>query len=330
MGEKPHQHHEHCDHNHSHNHDHNHSHDHDHGHHHHHEVKNFNKIFFIGISLNTIFVIVEVLYGVWSNSLALIADAGHNLSDVFGLALAWLAFWFSKKKPSEKFTYGYRRSSILSALANAMLLLIAVGAIAWEALRRFQSISEVQSQTVMLVSFIGILINGFTAYLFMADQKHDLNLKGAYLHMLADALISAGVLISGFIIFKTQADWIDPLISIVISLIIVYGTWSMLTHSFRLALDAVPENINYSSVKKYFTEIKGIEQVHDLHIWALSTTETALTVHLILPLQLHGDAFLARIHQDLKTQFKINHATIQLEVGDVSIFDCALKSDDVI
>lgn len=313
----------------SHNHSHSHSHGHSHGHSHA-APKNFDKAFAIGIILNLAFVVTEATYGFIANSLALIADAGHNLSDVIGLILAWGAVWLSRKKPSQRFTYGLRRSSILSALLNAALLLLAVGGIAWEALRRFWHPTEVQSAVVMAVAGIGILINGFTALLFMSGRKHDMNIRGAYLHMVADALVSVGVVISGFVILQTQWFWIDPAISIGISAIITLGTWGLLKESVNLALDAVPNDIQLGDVREYFTQLPGVREVHDLHVWAMSTTETALTVHLVMSKDDHQDAFLAKVSKELKENFRIDHPTIQIESGDTASFECALKPDEVV
>jgi cobalt-zinc-cadmium efflux system protein len=303
---------------HSHNHGHNHSHSHAHGHAHSHAVpKTFDRAFAIGIVLNLVFVIAEATYGFSANSLALVADAGHNLSDVVGLVLAWGAVWLSRKKPSNRYTYGLRRTSILSALLNAVLLLIAVGGITWEALRRFWSPAEIQTGTVMAVAFVGILINGFTALLFMSGRKNDINIRGAYLHMTADALVSVGVVL-------------DPAISIAIAIIITAGTWSLLKDSVNMSLDAVPNGIHLPEVRQYFAELEGITEVHDLHIWAMSTTENALTVHLVMDKQHHTDSFLAKITKDLKENFKIDHPTIQVESGDLESFNCAQKPDEVV
>lgn len=315
----------------SHSHNHSHSHGHSHGHAHSHAApKNFDRAFAIGIVLNLAFVFTEATYGFIANSLALMADAGHNLSDVVGLVLAWGAVWLSRKKPSIRYTYGLRRSSILSALLNAVLLLIAVGGITWEAIRRFWSPAEVQTGTVMAVAFVGILINGLTAFLFMSGRKDDINIRGAYLHMAADALVSVGVVIAGFIIQQTQWLWIDPAISIVIALIITIGTWGLLKESLNLAMDAVPNGIHLPDVRTYLSQLTGVLEVHDLHIWAMSTTENALTVHLVMDKEHHTDSFLAKVTRELKENFKIDHPTIQVESGDLENFNCALKPDEVV
>ncbi|RYZ64497.1 MAG: cation transporter [Proteobacteria bacterium] len=312
---------------------HNHSHAHGHGHSHGHAhapPKNFNKAFAIGIVLNLGFVIIEAAYGFVANSLALIADAGHNLSDVIGLVLAWGAVWLSTRKPSQKYTYGLRRSSILSALLNAVLLLVAVGGITWEAVRRFWQPAQIETGTVMVVAFIGIIINGLTAVLFASGRKEDLNIRGAYLHMAADALVSLGVVIAAFIIQQTNWLWMDPSISIAISVIITIGTWGLLRDSVSLAMDGVPTGVNIQNVRDYFTRSEGVLELHDLHIWAMSTTETALTVHLVMAPHTGTDSFLAKVCGDLKTKFKIDHPTIQIESGDLASFEGALKPDEVV
>lgn len=315
----------------SHSHSHSHSHGHSHGHAHSHAgPRDYNKAFAIGIFLNLGFVAVEASYGFIAKSLALVADAGHNLSDVIGLVLAWAAVWLSRRKPSNRFTYGLRRSSILSALLNAVLLLIAVGGIAWEAIRRFWSPTPVETGVVMGVAFVGIIINGLTALLFMSGRKSDLNIRGAYMHMAADALVSVGVVFAGLIIKYTDWLWIDPAISLVIVLVITVGTWGLLKDSLNLAMDAVPSNIHLPDVKEYFSKLDGVLEVHDLHVWAMSTTETALTVHLVMKKDFHSDAFLAKITKELKVNFQIDHPTVQIEAGDLSTFECALKPDEVV
>ncbi|HEY8271598.1 MAG TPA: cation diffusion facilitator family transporter [Pseudobdellovibrionaceae bacterium] len=314
-------------------HAHSHSHAHSHGQSHAHShaaPRNFDKAFAIGIFLNLIFVIAEAGYGLVSKSLALVADASHNFSDVVGLVLAWAALWLSRKKPSARFTYGLRRSSILAALTNAVLLLIAVGGITWEALRRLWEPTPIQTETVMVVACVGILINGVTAYFFMSGRKEDINIRGAYLHMATDALVSVGVVVAGFLIQQTQWLWVDPAISIFIALIITVGTWDLLKESVNMAMDAVPAGIHLIRVREYFTGIQGVQEVHDLHVWPMSTTETALTVHLVMPKELQTDELLAKISKDLKENFKIDHPTIQIESGDSTHFECALKPDEVV
>ncbi len=318
-----------------HNHTHNHSSqcNHDHGQHHHghhhHAPKNYNKAFTIGVGLNFIFVCVEAFYGYWSHSLALMADAGHNLSDVAGLLVAWIAFWLAGKKPTEKYTFGLKKSSILSALFNAVFLLIAVGIITWEAVHRIFRPDVIESKTVMIVAAIGIVINGLTALLFFRDKDDDLNIRGAYLHMAADALISLGVVISAVIISYTSWFWLDPVVSLIISLVIIYGTWDLLRHSVNLSMDAVPEEIDLPEVKKYLSSLEDVCDVHDLHIWAMSTTENALSAHLTVKKNTLDNKKLAMISSHLKKNFKIHHPTIQIELYDEH-FECHLKPEDVI
>ena len=310
--------------------DHNHGHS-SHEHHkgHSHGPANYNTAFAVGITLNLGFVIIESFYGYISNSLALMADAGHNLSDVLGLLLAWGATYLATKKPSKKYTYGFRSTSILAALTNAIFLLVAVGGIAWEAIQRFNSQQQVGTTTVMVVAGIGVLINGITAFLFMSGRKKDLNLKGAYLHMLSDAAVSVGVVIAALIISFTGLTWIDPLVSLIISIVIVAGTWGLLRDSVRLALHAVPENINREKVILYLKELSSVNEVHDLHIWAMSTTETALTAHLIIKNGHPGDLFLKKLRHDLQHDFGINHVTVQIELGDTNE-KCEMAPDEVV
>ncbi len=317
----------HLDHKHDHHcneHHHDHSHD-----HHHHGPKNYNSIFFFGIILNFSFVIVEFLFGFFSNSLALMADAGHNLSDVAGLILAWGAFWLAKRKPSTRFTFGLRKSSILSALFNAILLLVAIGIIIWEAIHRFFIPTEVQSTTMIIVATIGIVINAGTAMLFMKDRDHDINIKGAYLHMMADALISLGVVLAGFAIKFTGYQWIDPVTTLIICAIIIVGTWGLLKDSIIMSMDAVPENIDPEKIRQYFEKLPGVEEVHDLHIWAMSTTENALTVHLVVKENINQNKLLKTINHELVDHQKIHHPTIQIEQFD-NEFVCSFKADDVV
>ncbi len=320
-------HHEHDHHDHDHEHDH-HDHDHHHGHHHH-APKNYNTAFVLGISLNLIFVIVEGLYGYWSQSLALVADAGHNLSDVAGLLMAWIAFWLAGKKPTRHFTFGLRKSSVLAALFNAVFLLIAVGIILWEAVHRLMTPNLIESKTVMIVAAIGIVINAATALLFFKDKNDDINLKGAYLHMAADALISFGVVISAVVISYTGLNWIDPAVSILISLIIIWGTWDLLKNSVKLSMDAVPENVDPVAVKAYLEGLTDVREVHDLHIWAMSTTETALTAHLTMNQLTLDNKKLVEITKELKKSFKIHHPTLQVELFEEN-FECHLKPEDVL
>lgn len=288
------------------------------GHHHghHHPPSNFNRAFAIGTALNIVFVVIEAGFGFLTQSLALLADAGHNLSDVLGLLLAWGASFLAQRPPTRRFTYGLRRSSILAALLNAMILLVAMGGIAWEAIRRFANPSSVPGTTIIIVAAIGVVINTITALLFIRGREEDLNLRGAFLHMAADALVSLGVVLAGVAILLTDWLWFDSAVSLIIVAVIFVGTWQLLRDSVSLALDAVPGAIEPQAVRTYLAERPGVERVHDLHIWAMSTTETALTAHLVMPNGYPGDEFLSETAQDLHDNFKIEHATLQVETGD--------------
>jgi cobalt-zinc-cadmium efflux system protein len=329
MSEQSHHSHDHADHDHGgHDHDHNHGHSHG-GHGHSHAPASFDRAFLIGIALNTGFVIAEAAYGFIANSLALLADAGHNLSDVLGLLLAWVAASLAKRRPSARFTYGMKRTPILASLANAMLLLVASGAIVLEAVRRFSDPAPVAEATVIWVALVGIVINGVTALGFMAGRKNDLNIRGAFLHMVADAVVSLGVVVSGVVILYTGWLWLDPAVSIVIALVIVAGTWSLLKESINLSLDAVPERIDRRAIERYLSGLPGVSEVHDLHIWAMSTTEVALTAHLVRPGATLDDGLLARACTDLSTRFGIGHATLQIESGDPA-HPCILAPSEVV
>lgn len=297
-----------------HSHDHADDHAHGHGSHgHSHAPADFGQAFLIGIILNTGFVIVEAAYGWISGSMALIADAGHNLSDVLALLLAWGASIAAKKPPTQRFTYGYKSSTILAALANAGLLLVAIGAIAFETIQRIAEPAPVEGMTMVIVAGIGILINTGTALLFLRGRKHDINIRGAFLHMAADALVSVGVVLAGIAILMTNALWIDPLVSILIVAVIAWGTWGLLKDSVAMSLLGVPKGISESAVRGYLAGLEGVKEIHDLHIWPMSTTETALTAHLVMPGPHPGDAFLREIASELKHHHRINHATIQIE-----------------
>jgi cobalt-zinc-cadmium efflux system protein len=286
---------------------------------HHHAPSNYGWAFGIGIGLNTLFVVSEAVYGLLGNSLALLADAGHNLSDVLGLVIAWVAVWLGKKVPTEKRTYGLRRSSIMAALFNAIFLLIAVGAIAWEAIQRFNSPAPVTGKTVIIVAIIGIIINAVTAFLFMSGRKGDLNIRGAFLHMAADAAVSLGVVIAGLVIIWTGWQWLDPVVSLIIAVVILIGTWGLLRDSMNLSLDAVPEGIEVAKIKEYLHALPFVIEVHDLHVWGMSTTEAALTVHLVRSEIDDNDTLLQRTCKELHDKFGIEHATIQIEKGT---FNC--------
>lgn len=300
---------------HDHHHEHSHAHDHSHGHAgHSHAPDNFGAAFAIGAGLNTAFVIAELIFGYAANSLALISDAVHNLSDVIALLLAWGAAWLAQKQPTQRHTYGYRRASILAALFNAGLLLVAVGGIVVEAVNRFAAPAPVAGWTVVVVAAIGVLINGGTALLFMRGRHGDLNVRGAYLHMAADAGVSLGVVVAALIIMLTGWLWLDPAISLVIAAVVFWSGWGLARDSVNLALDGVPRGIELAQVRDYLAGLDGVSDVHDLHIWAMSTNETALTAHLVRPGGA-DDAFLHRVCEELSHRFNIHHATLQVEAG---------------
>jgi len=286
-------------------------------HHHDHGPVNFQRAFLIGIVLNVTFVVVETVFGFLAGSMALLADAGHNLSDVLSLAVAWGANYLAGLPPSQRRTYGLRRSTILGSLLNAVVLLLAIGAIAWESFKRLGNPAPVAEVDVIVVASVGVVINTLTALLFMSGRKKDLNVKGAFLHMAADAGVSAGVVATGFAVMATGYQWIDPLTSLAIVVVIAVSTWGLLKDSLNLALDAVPEGIDPAKVQQYLQELPGVTEVHDLHIWAMSTTEAALTAHLLIPEDHGGDALLVRIGRELHDEFGIEHATIQIERGDI-------------
>lgn len=285
----------------------------------------FGTAFAIGVTLNLLLVALQIVFGVFAHSLALIADAGHNLGDVLGLVLAWVASALSRRAPTERRTYGLRSSSILAALFNAILLLVAVGAIAWEAIRRFGMRVEVAAPTVIWIASIGIVINGVTALLFLSGRKHDLNIRAAFMHMAADAAISLGVVLAGFAILVTNQHWIDPAASLAISLIIIWGTWGLLRDSMNLALQAVPRGIEVRAVRKYLASLPHVTAVHDLHIWPMSTTETALTAHLVRDIDDCDCSVLRQAARDLHEQFQIHHTTLQFETLD---HECNLAPEE--
>lgn len=302
-----------------------HGHDHAHGHHHHHHAPaaGHSRAFAIAVSLNVVIVVVQAVYGVLAQSTALLADAGHNLSDVLGLLLAWGAAWLATRRPSARFTFGFGSSSILASLANAALLLIASGAILAQAINRLLHPAPVAGLDVFVVATVGIVVNGISAWLFMRGQKDDLNVRGAFLHMAGDAAVSAGVAASGLLILATGWSWIDPLMSIAVVLMIVYATWGLLRESVRLALAAVPANVDIVRVRAFLAQQEGVVDVHDLHVWALSTTGCALTAHLVMPAGHPGDAALDRIVESLNARFGMRHATLQVDLG-TSEHRCAL------
>jgi cobalt-zinc-cadmium efflux system protein len=282
--------------------------------------------FAIGVVLNSVFVVAELFFGYAAQSLALISDAIHNLSDVMALLLAWGALWLSQRLPTDRHTYGYRRASILAALANAALLLIVVGGIAVEAIDRLRAPAEVASFTVLWVAALGIVINGATALLFMRGRHDDLNIRGAYLHMAADAGVSFGVVLAAALTVATGWSWIDPVVSLGIAAVVLISGWDLARDSVNLALDAVPRDIALHDVREYLVALEGVSEVHDLHIWAMSTNETALTAHLVRP-DGSDDAFLHRVCEGLSHRFKINHATLQIEADGCA---CKLAPADVV
>jgi cobalt-zinc-cadmium efflux system protein len=331
--------HDHDGHDHSHGHDHDHERDHDHEHDHDHSHShggmghahvpaNFGPAFAIGVALNVSYVIIEVLFGFWSNSVALLADAGHNLGDVLGLVVAWIALVLVKRAPSARFTYGLRGSSILAALFNAVFLLLTVGAISWEAIQRLGNPEPVSGGTVMIVAAIGIVVNGVTAYLFASGREGDLNIRGAFLHMAADALVSVGVVLAGLLIMLTGWLWLDPIVSLAINVVIVWGTWGLLRDSVGMSMAAVPPHIDPAEVRSLLEQRPDVASLHDLHIWPMSTTEIALTCHLVMPGGHPGDAFIHGLAEELSVRFRINHATLQIEVDQH--LACVLAPDDVV
>ena len=289
---------------------------------------NHNRAFALGVALNAGFVAVEAGYGIASGSMALVADAGHNLSDVLGLLIAWGATVLAARPPTARFTYGYKSSSILAALANAALLMVAIGAILVETLHRFIEPAPVAGGTVMAVAAVGIVINTLTALMFMRGRKHDLNIRGAFLHMAADAAVSAAVVIAGLLILQTGALWIDPATSLMILAVIGWSTWGLLISALKLGLLGVPEGIDHAAVRGFLVEQRGVSAVHDLHIWPMSTTETAMTAHLVMPGGYPGDAFLHGLTHDLAHDFSIGHATLQVETGEGT--ECAFHAEEVV
>ena len=292
------------------------AHSHHHGHSHGHAPQDFGTAFAVGIALNLGFVVVEAAYGFWANSMALLADAGHNLSDVLGLAIAWGAAILAKWPPSRRFSYGLRGASILAALANALILLIAVGFIVYNAVIRLIVPDFVEGDTVAAVAAVGILINGVTAWMFARGRRSDLNIRGAYLHMVADALVSAGVVVAGIGIAVTGWLWIDPAASLIVAALIFLSTADMLRESLTLALAGVPSGIDPEAVEAHLESLPGVERIHDLHIWPMSTTESALTAHLVMPGGFPGDRFLAGCAHEIEHRFGITHSTLQVETGD--------------
>jgi cobalt-zinc-cadmium efflux system protein len=306
-------------HDHAHDHDghHDHGHHHDRGHAHSHALPpDPGRALAVGIALNLVFVALEWGFGLWSHSLALLADATHNLGDVLGLVLAWVAARLSRRPPSERFTYGLGASSILAALANGLLLVLVTGGLVWEAVQRWQNPQPIEGSTVIWIALAGVAVNGITAWLLHAGHKHDLNMKGAYLHMLADAAVSVAVAVSGALILATGWLWLDPAMTVVVGIVIVWGSASLLRDSTRMALHAVPHDIDTSEVRAYLEGLSQVASVHDLHIWAMSTTGTALTAHLVCEGPHPGDDFLERATKEIGERFGIRHVTLQVESGN--------------
>ena len=293
-----------------------------------HAPASFGRAFALGTALNLGFVVIEAIYGIAAGSMALLADAGHNLSDVLGLLIAWGAATLAKRSPGGRYTYGFRSSSILAALLNALLLLVAISVIAVEAIRRFSEPSPVAGTTVMVVAAIGIVVNGVTAILFARGRKGDLNIRGAFIHMAGDALVSVGVVAAGLVIVLTGKTWIDPVTSLGIIVIIAIGTWGLLRDSVNMSLQAAPPGLDPWAIEVFLRDRPRVADIHDLHVWPMSTTETALTVHLLIPTGYPGDAFSAEIAAALKEKYGIDHTTIQIETDSET--DCALESDDVV
>ncbi|MEJ0097850.1 MAG: cation diffusion facilitator family transporter [Bauldia sp.] len=317
-------------HDHAHRHD-DHEHGHVHGAHgdaHVHAPASFGFAFAVGIGLNAAFVLTEGVFGVLGNSVALLADAGHNLSDVLGLAVAWVAAYLATRAPTQRYTYGLRGSSILAALFNAACLLVAVGAIGWEAILRLAHPEPVAGPIVIAVAAVGIAVNGITAWLFMAGRKQDLNIRAAFLHLAADAAVSAGVVVAGIVIVFTGWVWLDPAVSLVLVAVIIWGTWGLLRDSVAMALDAVPPEIDPTAVRAALLALPGVASLHDLHIWPMSTTEISLTAHLVMPGGHPDDAFLMRACGELQDHFGIGHATLQVETNPET--HCMLEPDSVV
>jgi cobalt-zinc-cadmium efflux system protein len=303
-------------------------HSHDHAHGHGHTPADFGRAFAIGIALNTGFVVIEGLFGFFANSVALLADAGHNLSDVLGLVVAWVAAELAKRAPTTRFTYGLGGSSILAALFNSMFLLVAVGAIGWEAILRLMHPEPVGETVVIVVAIIGIFVNGITAWLFVSGRKSDLNIRGAFLHMAADATVSAGVVIAGFAILLTGWQWLDPVVSLAIVAVILASTWGLLRDSVAMTLSAVPAEIEPAAVRGALVALPGVSGLHDLHIWPMSTTDISMTAHLVMPAGHPGDAFLMNAAAAMQDHFGIGHVTLQVETSVDTA--CALAPDDVV
>ncbi|GAC1555000.1 MAG: cation diffusion facilitator family transporter [Beijerinckiaceae bacterium] len=293
-----------------------------------HAPASFGKAFAVGVALNAGFVVLEIVFGLLGHSVALLADAGHNLSDVLGLGVAWSAMVLAKRSPTARFTYGLGGSSILAALFNAVFLLVVIGGLSWEALGRLFHPEPVAGKTVMIVAAVGIVINGICAWLFASGRKGDLNIRGAFMHMAADALVSVGVVVAGLVILLTGWLWLDPLVSLTINAVIVWGTWSLLRDSAAMSLNAVPPGIEPGKVRAFLAGLPGVTALHDLHIWPVTTTDTALTCHLVMPGGYPGDEFLMNAATELEEHHKIGHVTLQVETNLET--RCALEPDHVV
>ncbi len=310
-----------------HDHDHDHGHAHDHHHGHSHAPTSFGGRFLLAAALNAAFIVAEVVYGFASHSLALLADAGHNFSDVVGLLMAWGAWWLAQKAPRPGFTYGFRGASIMAAVANALFLLVAIGGIVFEAIQRLMAAqAAVQGETVMWVAAAGIVVNGVTAWLFAKGQS-DLNVRAAFAHLLSDAVVSAAVVVSGLVMWLTHWNWLDPVLSLVVSGVIVWGTWGLLRDSVKLSLQGVPPGIDFDKVRADLAALAGVASVHDLHVWGMSTTEVALTAHLVMPAGHPGDDFLRHACHAMEHDHGIGHVTLQIETGEHA---CELASESVV
>jgi cobalt-zinc-cadmium efflux system protein len=300
-----------------------------HDHHHSHPQKDYGRAFVLGIGLNVAFVAIEVAYGVIAHSMALLADAGHNLGDVLGLGLSWGALVLARVKPSKRRTFGFRRSTIVASAANAMVLLFVTGGLAWESIRRLLSPRPAEARTMISVALIGVVVNTVAALLFMKDGKKDLNLGSAFLHLASDAVLALGVAVAGGIILWSGWSWVDPVVSLLLAFAILFGTWSLMKKSLNLILDAVPEGIDPERVRTFLGALPGVVEVHDLHIWAMSTTETALTAHLVMPASSTEPTFLSSACKQLHDQFHIEHATLQIDPQEAPA-PCALAPDEIV